>query len=93
MFHGSVPQAGNYEYAANVSDAIVERIAKVLRKPSHDTARMAIRTRTHEQCSHKQHGGAGGDTGDDRHTAIHKSARQKMPKWGKRGLTSPTKNG
>jgi hypothetical protein len=38
-------------------------------------------------------GGAGVATGDDRNTAIHKQARQKMPKWGKRGLAVPTKNG
>ena len=36
--------------------------------------------------------GEGVATGDDDHTAIHKQARQKMPKGGKRGLASPTKN-
>ena len=46
-------------------------------------SRMAKRTRTHEQCSHEQHGGAGAATGDDDHTAIHKQARQKMPKGGR----------
>ncbi len=57
---------------------------------------MAKRTRTHEQCSHEQHedgtGGEGVATGDDCNTDIGKSARQKMPKGGKHGLTVPTKN-
>ena len=34
----------------------------------------------HEQRSHEQHGGEGVDTGDDRNTAIHKPAPQKMAK-------------
>lgn len=43
---------------------------------------MAKRTRTHEHCTHEQHGGEGVATGDDRHTAIVKPAPQKMAKGG-----------
>ena len=42
--------------------------------------RMTRHAWPHEQRSHEQHGGEGVDTGDDRNTAIHKPAPQKMAK-------------